>query len=258
MKDEYLLPSYLQAGISNPATIVFLHGIGSTSLTWQPSLASFSSTRRVLAWNAPGYADSAPIASDAPVIADYAQRLSDLLDSVNVKAATVVASSWGATIAMSLASRHPHHVSRLVLSGPTAGFAHLSERDRLDMHAARARRATELGLQEMFAQDAAKPATDAAASGARHVDRAGVNLAGYLQALRTLFAFDGVATAAQVMQPTLIICGELDTIAPPDKHARRLAAALPAASIQELTSCGHLPHQEQPQAFHAAVKNFIA
>ena len=67
-------------------TIVLLHGISSGSSSWVP-VVPYLSHYRLLAWDAPGYADSQPLAEPRPRACDYAERLDDWLSALVLSAA---------------------------------------------------------------------------------------------------------------------------------------------------------------------------
>jgi len=54
-----------------------------------------------------------------------------------------------------------------------------------------------------------------------------------------------------------VICGELDQATPPELN-RLIAAKVAGARYAELPRCGHCPPLEQPEAFLAAVGEFLA
>jgi pimeloyl-ACP methyl ester carboxylesterase len=56
--------AWLEAG-EGPA-LVLLHGIGSGARSWRAQLDGLSDRFRTIAWNAPGYGESSPLAPDAP------------------------------------------------------------------------------------------------------------------------------------------------------------------------------------------------
>ena len=56
--------------------------------------------------------------------------------------------------------------------------------------------------------------------------------------------------------PTLVICGELDQATPPELN-RLIAAKVAGAQYIELPRCGHCPPLEQPEAFLAAIADFL-
>jgi pimeloyl-ACP methyl ester carboxylesterase len=57
--------------------------------------------------------------------------------------------------------------------------------------------------------------------------------------------------------PTLVLAGADDILVPP-AASRELAAALPGARFRELPGAAHALHLEQPEAFAAAVREFLA
>jgi len=54
-----------------------------------------------------------------------------------------------------------------------------------------------------------------------------------------------------------VVCGELDAATPP-ALCRLLAQTIPGASYVELPTCGHCPPLEQPEAFIAAIADFLS
>jgi pimeloyl-ACP methyl ester carboxylesterase len=62
---------------------------------------------------------------------------------------------------------------------------------------------------------------------------------------------------AEVTAPTLVITGDDDRIVP-TAQSIRLAAAIPGAKLVVIPSCGHVPQEEQPAAFLAAVSDFLS
>ena len=56
--------------------------------------------------------------------------------------------------------------------------------------------------------------------------------------------------------PTLVLCGEFDQATPPVLN-KAIAERVPGAAYVQLPGCGHCPPLEQPQAFLAAIKEFV-
>jgi pimeloyl-ACP methyl ester carboxylesterase len=56
--------------------------------------------------------------------------------------------------------------------------------------------------------------------------------------------------------PSLVVTGEHDrAVKPAESH--RLASELPGAALESIPDCGHLPQEEAPDAFIAAVTPFL-
>ena len=60
----------------------------------------------------------------------------------------------------------------------------------------------------------------------------------------------------EITQPVLVITGDDDRIVP-TRDSVQLAGKLPNASLQVIQNAGHLPHEEQPEAFMEAFISFI-
>ena len=61
----------------------------------------------------------------------------------------------------------------------------------------------------------------------------------------------------QFSLPMLVITGDDDRIIP-TQDSIRLAGELPNASLVVIQSAGHVPHEEQPEAFMDALRNFMS
>ncbi len=68
---------------------------------------------------------------------------------------------------------------------------------------------------------------------------------------------DRRAQLSEIVQPTLVLCGQDDQITPA-AEMRSLAAALPNARYEEIAGAGHLAPMEQPQLVNAAIRRFLA
>ena len=57
--------------------------------------------------------------------------------------------------------------------------------------------------------------------------------------------------------PTLFVCGELDSLCPPDT-ARELTTLMPDAHLTVIPDVGHIPHLDQPYAVATALDQFLS
>ena len=76
--------SYLARGGGGDTPIVLLHGIGSNAQSFEPLIRVLSARHRVVAWDAPGYGRSQPLAVAWPDASDYAAALDRLLVELDV------------------------------------------------------------------------------------------------------------------------------------------------------------------------------
>ncbi|MFD2272043.1 alpha/beta fold hydrolase [Undibacterium arcticum] len=118
--------SYRTCG-TGPA-IVLLHGIGSGAASWLPCALRMAHEAQVIAWNAPGYGSSSPLANALPRAADYAARLHQLLTTLDIKRCVLVGHSLGAIMASAYTAAHGESVSKLVLLSPAQGYGSAARR----------------------------------------------------------------------------------------------------------------------------------
>jgi len=61
---------------------------------------------------------------------------------------------------------------------------------------------------------------------------------------------------ARIRVPTLVLWGKEDRILPP-QEGLRLATEIPGAHLVVLPDTGHIPHEETPEQFSSAVRQFL-
>src|SRR6478735_2990940 len=104
--------AYREAG-SGPV-IVLVHGITSTSATWERVMPALAKRFTVIAPDLLGHGGSAKPRGDYSLGA-YASGIRDLLIALGHERATFVGHSLGGGVAMQLAYQFPEHCERLVL-----------------------------------------------------------------------------------------------------------------------------------------------
>ena len=67
---------------------------------------------------------------------------------------------------------------------------------------------------------------------------------------------DFTGELSKISQPSLVISGDSDTVVPVS-DSERLANELPNADYAVLSSCGHVPQEECPAKFEAAVGEWL-
>jgi pimeloyl-ACP methyl ester carboxylesterase len=232
--------------------IILLHGIGSGSGSWLHQLQD-ESLGRVLAWDAPGYADSSPLKMNTPAAADYAQVLWAWLDAMQITDVHLVGHSLGCIMAASGARLQPKRVKALTLLAPAQGYGTAPEAVRIKKRDERLQAMQELGLQKMAEQRAprllSRPASAEQIALATHM-MSRLNEGGYTQATHMLstadIRADLQAFKAQNAAPMQVACGEQDVITPPD--ACRAMADFLHIPYTDLPGAGHLCALEAPQS----------
>ena len=250
--------SYCAAGAGPP--LVLLHGIGSNARSWTQQLADLGSLRRVVAWDAPGYGDSTPVAPPRPTAADYAERLTRFLDGLGLDRIALLGHSLGALVAGAFAAARPHRVGRLLLANPALGHRTNPQAPLPPPAQARLDDLAALGPAGLAARRAPRllsPAATPAQVGQVRATMAEIDPDGYRQAVAMLAQGDLGADAGAIAVPTLVLSGGEDSVTPP-AGSRALAAAMPNARYREIPGAGHLSYVERPAAFNAAVREFLS
>jgi len=241
------------AATAPPLPLVLLHGIGSASASWLWQLQHFGRERLVLAWDAPGYGSSSPLAMDAPQAGDYAEALEQLLDALGIGPFVLVGHSLGALMAAAFAARHPHQVQRLVLLSPAAGYGLATAAQREEKLRARLVLMQRLGPQGLAAERSGNLLSHAAGAEARALVRwnmAQLDVHGHAQAAQMLAGGRLIEDVARYPGPLLVACGSADTVTP-EPGCRAIAAAALQGEYRSLPGLGHACYAEDPATVNA-------
>ena len=235
-----------------------LHGIGGNDASFQPQLESLAASRRVIAWNMPGYGRSTAMES---LSFDFlAATLIQLLDDLEITTVDLMGQSIGGMVALETSLRYPERIRSQVLVATTSAFGGRDDSFKQKFLAARmapldqGRTMAELA-PEFVPQIVAPQATDAVRKAAI-ASMAAVPESTYRQIIRCLITFDRRAQASEVQQPCCLIAGEHDDNAPP-ATMQRLAEKIPLAEYHLIANAGHLTNLEQPVAVNAVVDSFL-
>ncbi|MDD9340396.1 MAG: alpha/beta hydrolase [Providencia heimbachae] len=244
----------------NGAPVILLHGISSGSASWLCQLTDSSLTKghRLIAWDAPGYLNSAQLATNTPVALDFADALDAFLNGLGLQQVTLVGHSLGALMVCAFASIHPQRVNGLFLANPAQGYAakHLEERNRIFEQ--RRDIVFNSGI-EAYAQNRAAALLSLSASKEKvewvRKNMQKLNPDGFLAAAWML-AHDDIGLYLNAYQGEIkMVVGFEDTITPP-KQVQQLAAQKqsPLAVIKQ---AGHASYLDAPDEFNGHLKQFL-
>lgn len=236
------------------APLVLLHGIGSCAASWRDLLPMLSAERRVLAWDAPGYAGSAPLPMDQPRAADYADAALAWLAVAEVKAPIVLGHSLGALMAAALAARSADKIGALLLASPAQGYATAAPAVREAKFNERVTALRSLGIERLAHERSARlcaPGAPAAIVARVRDNMLQIRERGYVQAAWML-AHDHIdAHLAAARAPLALMCGALDAVT--QAEPSRLLAERHGAPFRLLPGLGHACYVEDAASFAAAV-----
>ncbi len=250
----------LDVNPGGPAPILLVHGYGASIASYRPVIDELATEHRVIAVDLPGFGRSDRLAGDYSPGA-LADVLAAVLDGKRIERAHVVGHSWGASVALAFALRHPDRLARLVL---ISGWVY----DDQLLPLMRWARVPGLGeaLYALFYREAIgerlylnfyDPAlvTEAmVADVERQMGREGAVAAALAAARGMRFA---ERDYPKVEAETLLVWGREDRVARLG-FGERLQRELPRAKLVVLPRCGHIPMIECRGGTLAALREFLA
>ncbi len=238
--------------------LLLIHGAANDRDVWQTVAAGLAAAgAALLVPDLPGHGlSSGPPRRSIEALADW---LPLLLDAAAVEQAVLIGHSMGSLVALDCAARYPQRVSQLALLGASVP---MPVADALLNHAEKhpdsvQRMMTEYSLSSTFQLT----------GGTGHgIWGPGVTLAIMRRSPPGVLAIDlancnrytrGLAAAAQVACPTLLLVARRDRMTP-RRNLPPLQAALRQVRRAEIPNCGHAMMNEQPQAVVEEILKFLA
>jgi pimeloyl-ACP methyl ester carboxylesterase len=252
--------------------LVLVHGITSTSATWESVLPHLAERFTVVAPDLLGHGDSAKPRGDYSLGA-YASGIRDLLLALGHERATFVGHSLGGGVAMQLAYQFPEHCERLVLVS-SGGLG----REITGLLRAASLPGSELVLPLLVNGHV----LGAGRAVGRLLGRLGLRVhtdveevlrghaslsdrearAAFLHTLRTIVDHGGQRVdagdrlyLAQAI-PFLLVWGERDPIIPVE-HAHAAHRLVRGSRLEVFPNAGHFPHLDDPLRFVRMLFDFI-
>jgi 3-oxoadipate enol-lactonase len=244
---------------SAASTIVLLHGLGGSRLSWEPQLAGLSQHHRVVAWDLPGYGASPPLAEQLtfPALAD---AVCALADELGVARMHLVGISFGGMIAQYVAALHPERVASLVLLSTSPKFG-LDGTQPAEWRAARLALLDDghepADFAERVLSSLAGPNISAEALAGQCAAMSRITGAALRLAIDCLVTHDSRSMLPMIVAPTMCVVGELDSETPPE-YAMALADGIAQARLVIVEGAGHLLNVEAPDEVNGAILEHVA
>lgn len=250
--------AYREAG-SGPV-IVFLHGLGGNSASWQLQFAALSKQHRVVAWDMPGFGHSDLLATQSTTTRDLSTLARCFMDALGIDYAHGVGTSYGTVILADLAQSNPGRLKSMIFACGVTGMGHLDSQKRAQLRAVRRAELERMGQRKFAETRNSTYVAKGLPAGLveRVVELAGsAQPEGYLQAYGALTESNIFPLLASIKVPSLVISGANDPIALVN-DCERVAAALPQAEYHCIQNSGHYVNLEQTEIFNRLVADFIA
>ena len=263
---------YRMAGSGKPL-VVLLHGSFLSLRSWRFVFDKLAENATVLAFDRPAFGfTSRPLPSKATGVSYTPEAQCDLvialIKKLGFSKTILVGNSTGGTLALLCALRYPQHVEGVVLAGAMiySGYA-TSEVPAFIKPAMKAMTPLFSGLMKFlitrlydrnirgFWHNKERLGDDVLAA-----FRSDLMHGNWSRAFWELFLETHHLHLEKRLKtmslPSLVITGEHDLTVKTEESIR-LARELPCAELVVVPDCGHLPHEEQPQAFLVAVRKFL-
>lgn len=250
--------SYETAGDRAFPPLVFLHGIGGAARAWHGQLEAFSDRYRAIAWDMPGYGDSAalPVVS----ISTLADALQDFLQEVGAIKPILVGHSIGGMIVQQWLTKKTGIAAAIVLAQTSPAFGKADGDWQKEFIGARLgpldRGETMVSLAPTLVKELVGDDPDIGGMELARDCMAAVPEATYRATIRALLGFDQRAALKNIAVPTLVLSGTKDKNAPAPMMAK-MASYIPSAAYVELEGVGHLVNLERPATFDAVLDSFL-
>jgi pimeloyl-ACP methyl ester carboxylesterase len=263
---------YRIAGSGKPL-VVLLHGSFLSLRSWRLVFDELAKTTTVLAFDRPAFGyTSRPLPSKATGVSYTPEAQSDLVIALMKKLgfskAVLVGNSTGGTLALLCALRYPQHVEGVVLAGAMiySGYA-TSEVPAFMKPAMKAMtplfsRLMKFLITRLYDRNIRgfwhnkERLSDAVLASFRSDLMIGDWSRAFWELFLETHHLQLESRLKTISLPSLVISGEHDLTVKTEESIQ-LARELPCAELVVVPDCGHLPHEEQPEAFLVAVRKFL-
>lgn len=238
--------------------IVFLHAFPLDHTMWAPQVRALATRARCIVPDLRGFGASS--ATPPWSVDRYADDVAALLDTAGVQRAIVIGLSLGGYVALALWRRHRARVRAFVFADTraTADTAEAIDRRRALIETARTGGSAAVAARqvETLVGSTTRERDPELCRAIRAIMDA-APVPGIVGALEAMIARpDSTATLATIDVPTLFVVGEEDAVTPV-ADARGMQALVPNSRVAIVPRAGHLSNLEQPDAFNAALDEFL-
>lgn len=236
---------YVEIGEKSGLTVVFIHGLTDSHLSYLPMLEAMPRSYRMFALTMRGHGDATkPASGYAPE--DMAADVAAFLDAQGIERAVIVGHSMGSIVARAFADAHPERVLGLGLIGAFSSLhANPAVQEVFDAVDALGEDIPDDFAREWQQGSLGTPVPDDFFEMVVEETKK-VPARVFRDALGGLIARDRTFTGAGSLVPTLIVWGDKDAFCSrADQDA--LAAAFRNAKLLVYPGIGHAVHWEMPQ-----------
>jgi pimeloyl-ACP methyl ester carboxylesterase len=232
---------------SGPAVLI-THGYSSSARAWEGQVEALKGDYTVIIWDMRGHAqsdspDDPALYSEAHTVADMAA----ILGACGVSKAVISGLSLGGYMTLAFHLAHPEMTRAIMLFDCGPGYRNPQAREGWNETAEQRAIGFETkGLGAMGASPEVKISVHRSAEG----------LAKAARGMLKQFDSRAIESLEHVAVPALVLVGERDT--PFLNASDYMAKKIPGAAFVKVPEAGHAANIDNPVAFNAAVKAFLA
>lgn len=254
-----LTVSYIDEGITNSATIIFIHGFPLNKSMWEKQIKQFKEDYRVIAYDIRGHGNT-DVGNDNFSIEFFVYDLISLMNALSIEKAIICGFSMGGYIALRAIEKHPGRFSALLLcdtncaaDSPETKVKRLKtiefiRENGLEQYA-------EESLEKLFAP----------ISLSNHIKEMDLVREMIIKTpkqtlYKTLNALaersETCTNLHKINVPVLILVGKNDVITPPEL-AMTMHEKIQGSVIQLINHAGHVSNMENPKEFNHHLAEFL-
>jgi pimeloyl-ACP methyl ester carboxylesterase len=234
---------YLVRENPNPGgTVVFVHGIGTSSSSWMRVLKHLSTPRRIIVPDLPGYGySSSHAARGYSTLEEHVDALKLLIDSETEGPVVLIGQSLGGWISARTAARSPHRVDRLILID-AAGINYPGVESLRDLFTVNSAQDTRRLLSSLWYR---YPWYFRPFAGSIHRELVSRKMNEFVASVKRDDFLD--EELELLTMPVTVIWGKQDKATLPISMDI-LKKKVPHAEVHTIDRCGHVPQLEHPAA----------
>lgn len=249
-----MTPATARVSGARGPVLVFVHGVGSTAAIWDAQLAHFGDRYRCFAVELRGNGVPKPEPPPEAITREgFADDVLTIADAASADRIHLVGCSLGGVVALELWKRAPQRLASLTIVGSFAKYPDAAAYVETIVAAVR-----EAGTMERFAQERARrlgmppgPRTDETVA-----QMACKSVPSYLASTQATWTGDYRDLLPSIAVPSLVLCGERDTVAPL-ALSQEIAAGIPNAELDVIVGAGHVANADNPSAFNDRLAGFL-
>jgi 3-oxoadipate enol-lactonase len=245
--------NYEITGKEGAPWLVLSHSLACSVRMWDPTVAAFKDSYRILNYDMRGH--GASTAPAAPYTLDMlADDVLGLVSFLKIKTAKYCGLSIGGMIGQTIALRSSHPFEKMVFADTT----HAQPPEALKQWEERIRIAESSGMAGLLDSTMERWFTPAFRSSPPAKTIAALILAtpvaGYVGCGRAIMGLNTTARLKDIKLPVLAITGNDDGAAAGTKF---IGETVPGAKFVGIPQASHIANVEQPEAFNRALRDFL-